>query len=94
MPKRIQRKRTKGFKLPPGAIYVGRPTVWGNPYREGIPEHYMTTPGAISAFACYAVERLRKEPCWLDKLRGHDLACYCRPSKPCHADVLLRLANT
>jgi hypothetical protein len=35
MPQRIQRKRTKGFKLPPGAIYVGRPTRWGNPYRVG-----------------------------------------------------------
>ena len=33
MPKRIQRKRTKGWRMPEGAIYVGRPTKWGNPYR-------------------------------------------------------------
>lgn len=31
-PKRIQRKRTKGWKMPPNAIYVGRPTKWGNPF--------------------------------------------------------------
>jgi hypothetical protein len=31
MPKRIQRKRTKGWKMPDGAVYVGRPTIWGNP---------------------------------------------------------------
>jgi hypothetical protein len=33
MPKRIQRRRTKGWRMPEGAIYVGRPTRWGNPYR-------------------------------------------------------------
>jgi hypothetical protein len=31
--KRIQRKRTKGWRMPPNAVYVGRPTQWGNPYR-------------------------------------------------------------
>ena len=93
MPKRIQRKRIKGWRMPEGAIYVGRPTKWGNPYREGIPEHYMTTMGVVSAFEFYAIERLRKEPRWLDELRGHDLACYCRPSKPCHADILLDISN-
>lgn len=33
MPERIQRKRTKGWRMPEGAIYVGRPTKWGNPIR-------------------------------------------------------------
>jgi len=32
MPKRIQRKRTKGWRMPAGAVYVGRPTVFGNPF--------------------------------------------------------------
>ena len=32
-PQRIQRKRTKGWRMPEGAVYVGRPTRWGNPYR-------------------------------------------------------------
>ena len=31
-PRRIQRKRTKGWRMPEGAVYVGRPTKWGNPY--------------------------------------------------------------
>lgn len=31
-PKRIQRKRTKGWKMPPNTVYVGRPTKWGNPF--------------------------------------------------------------
>lgn len=29
----------------------------------------------------------------LPKLRGKNLACWCKPGKPCHADVLLELAN-
>ena len=33
MPKRIQRKRTKGYKHPEGCIYVGRRTKWGNPFK-------------------------------------------------------------
>jgi len=31
--KRIQRRRVKGWRMPEGAIYVGRPTYWGNPQR-------------------------------------------------------------
>ena len=31
-PKRIQRQRTKGYRMPEGAVYVGRPTRWGNPF--------------------------------------------------------------
>lgn len=37
-PVRIQRKRTKGWRMPEGAVYVGRPTQWGNPFRIG--HHY------------------------------------------------------
>lgn len=95
MPKRIQRKRTKGWKMPEGAVYVGRPTVFGNPFKLGgalLPEeivpayalwlNFSTKPEAIKA-------RAR-----LPELRGKDLACFCRLDAPCHADVLLRLANS
>jgi len=34
MPKRIQLSRRKGWKKPPGAIVVARPTRWGNPFRR------------------------------------------------------------
>jgi hypothetical protein len=37
MPERIQRKRTKGWRMPENAVYVGRPTRWGNPYAVGDP---------------------------------------------------------
>lgn len=33
MPERIQLRRTKGWRLPAGAVSVARPTKWGNPFR-------------------------------------------------------------
>ena len=35
-------------------------------------------------------ERMRRD---LDTLRGRNLACFCRLDDPCHADVLIELAN-
>lgn len=32
MPQRIQRQRVKGWRMPEGCVYVGRPTRWGNPF--------------------------------------------------------------
>ena len=29
---RVQRSRRKGYRTPEGTIYVGRPTIWGNPF--------------------------------------------------------------
>ncbi len=91
MPSRIQRKRTKGYRMPKDAIYVGRPTRWGNPF---------VVAGEI--FREYAMKRMAEDPEWLAPLRGHDLVCWCplvdREGRPywkgrCHADVLLELAN-
>jgi Domain of unknown function (DUF4326) len=46
---RIQRKRTPGWRMPPGAKYVGRPTDLGNPYKvtkkDGI--FWVTGPGIV-----------------------------------------------
>ena len=38
MPKRIQRKRSKGWRMPENTVYVGRPSRWGNwfPFYEFI----------------------------------------------------------
>ncbi len=92
MPKRIQRKRTKGWKMPEGAIYVGRGTPWGNPYRVGVMP-MNGDGGQTLAEALWAYENLfltDKNP---GTLRGKDLACWCPLDQPCHADVLLRIAN-
>jgi hypothetical protein len=154
MPKRIQRRRIAGWRMPEGAVYVGRPTRWGNPFayhdrsyglvRFG-PDHLerfgrawdyegrcsgpdirhdmwfsaddvvktevrwgtrtelvelfrltltAPTPGMLSAypsrrgrFMKVDIDDIRRE------LAGRDLACWCDLDQPCHADVLLELAN-
>ena len=94
-PKRIQRKRTKGWKMPDGAVYVGRPTKWGNPFHWQDEDH---TLGRIERkrLAVQAFD-LNMDPFTMrairEGLRGKDLVCWCRLDEPCHADVLLKIAN-
>lgn len=115
MPVRIQRRRTKGWSTPlcscgcgQRAIYVGRPTRWGNPYRVGDESAFIgadpvfnadeepLTAGDVKELFRIALGRyvLPVTPEDVrDHLRGHDLACWCPLDQPCHADVLLELAN-
>lgn len=101
--KRIQRKRTKGWKMPENAVYVGRPTRWGNPWRMDDKTCASTTVGLfrglIAARDCDLARtgkqfedavysfQIRRD------LKGKDLACFCSLDQPCHADVLLEIAN-
>ena len=100
-PKRIQRKRTRGWRMPAGAIYVGRPTKWGNHIKVG---DYGKSPQARRTAHWLAVLSFEKSIEWNPEgdayreiarreLRGHDLVCWCRLDEPCHADVLLKIAN-
>jgi len=86
--KRIQRKRIKGWKMPKNAVYVGRPTKWGNPFTVGVDGDRLTV---VEKYEMWLRERLRKDPCFLDELKGRNLACWCSLDKPCHADVILLL---
>jgi hypothetical protein len=83
-PKRIQRKRTKGWRMPPDTIYVGRGSRWGNPFT-------LANSGNMHPALRFACE---VAPLWdVSSLRGKDLACWCSLAAKCHADVLLELAN-
>lgn len=71
---------------PPGAIYIGRPSKWGNPYRVvqyGRPE-------SIALYEEYLVASGLVDD--IEELRGKDLVCWCAPL-PCHGAILLELAN-
>ena len=83
----VYNKKSKTNPPPPEAVFVGRPSAWGNPatmYKESQRDEVCNT------FDMYARARLRREPHWLDPLIGKDLICYCHP-KRCHADTLLRM---
>ena len=115
-PKRIQRQRTKGWRMPENTVYVGRPTRWGNPYRWD--EYARWTPADEDGERRPIPEARRRSSAAIDfrvamdpeygfgigdypdrdairrELAGKNLACWCPLDQPCHADVLLEVANT
>ena len=101
-PKRIQLKRTAGWRKPEGVVVVARPSVWGNPFRVGDkfewPDGEVRTITPEDAVELYELHigpfgNYEKSEAEFETLRGKDVACWCAPSAPCHGDVLLRLAN-
>lgn len=97
--------------MPPDAVYVGRPTRFGNPFtvadaRADDPELSETEARArcASLFELWLTAEIRltnpdlatRRAEILDRLgelAGRDLACWCPPGLPCHADVLIEIAN-
>ena len=104
-PRRTQRRRAKGWRAPEGAIYVGRPGPWGNPFVVGkhgtavqcVRNLALLLGGFISLSDGpeVKVQRAYREYVakHIDELREHDLMCWCRPDQLCHADILLVVAN-
>lgn len=116
-PERVQLRRTKGWRKPPGAIVVARPSKWGNPFRVvrdgalfGEPLYRVVVPDDLDMRYFVGGQQTLREASglavllfrdWISQRReehlaplaGHDLACWCALDVPCHADVLLELAN-
>jgi len=114
-PIRIQRKRSKGWKMPENTVYVGRPGYWGNPFTAsvfGLDHAILLYRDMVSGLwgpdldVARALAALELRQAWLKRfngehpseaarsvLQGKNLACWCRLDQPCHADVLLELAN-
>jgi hypothetical protein len=102
MPERIQRKRSKGWKMPMDTVVVTRGTKWGNPaivnarVRPGSggahAPNFPTAEEAVDFFREY-IKHCPDLIAALPELRGKHLACWCGAGQPCHADVLLKLAN-
>ena len=105
-PVRLQRSRAKGARLiaPNGlpVVCVSRPSQWGNPFSSALGTAKRAQKPALRA---QSVLRFRRALLDDDgslpftmaqvraELRGKNLACWCPLDQPCHADVLLELAN-
>lgn len=86
---RVLNKRTD--LIPRAAVYVGRPSFWGNPVVLLSEEHRDVVLMAYATWLHNTPEgKLRLDR--LHELRDKDLVCWCAPKK-CHADILLELAN-
>jgi hypothetical protein len=98
VPKRIQRKLSKGWKVPPDTVYVGTGSKWSNPFRKGISRNVdgspMTAADTVKSYRKEAPLLFKFNILDLAELRGRNLMCWCAVGRPCHADVLPELANT
>lgn len=90
-PKRIQLQRKKGWKLPPNTVVVARPSVWGNPF--SVHAVSFSARAAVKRFSDWGMADTEFLNLVRGELRGKNLACWCPLGKPCHADVLLKMAN-
>lgn len=116
-PKRIQRKRSKGWKMPANTVSVTRSGRHGNPFPIGCYAKLGRGGDGLMYLICWDKKDATLEYCFIEtaeqavemfrefrwryplaaeriaELRGRDLACWCALDQPCHADVLLELAN-
>lgn len=74
---------------PADAVYIGRPSPWGNPFSIGV---HGSRSDVVEEFR----EKALNDPDFIElvqkNLRGKDLICFCAP-KACHGDILLEIAN-
>ncbi len=105
MPKRIQRKRTRGWRKPKNTRHVGRGTIFGNPFKKSrywvspVSQFRMMMRGRwkdlrrlnISAVTMMLLQMHRKRILRrIEELRGQDISCWCREDDPdCHGDWYL-----
>lgn len=105
-PIRIQLSRKKGWRMPPNTVKVDRSTKWGNPFITGtdgtraecVYLFRLMLGGGLVLSRCPALpdaQRAYHKMARRDRhhLRGKNLACWCPLDQPCHADVLLEIAN-
>jgi hypothetical protein len=83
---------------PKDAVYVGRPSKWGNIYSH-LPskcDDVIQVESREKAVELYREWLSHLTPTskqlLINELKGKDLVCWCAP-KACHADVLLEIAN-
>jgi hypothetical protein len=74
--------------VPADAVYIGRGSKWGNPFRIGRDGERVAVIAKYERWLAEQHHLLRA----LDELSGRDLVCFCAP-RSCHGDLLLRLAN-
>jgi hypothetical protein len=86
MPK-VLNKRRDG--IPQGAVYIGRPSKWGNPFPLN---NAQSREDCLRKFERYLQDHPELVAAAKQELKGKDLVCFCAPAL-CHGDVWLRIAN-
>jgi len=84
---RIQRKGFFDYtwKKNPNAVYVGRPSKWGNPFKV---EEYGREK-CLEKYREWLRIQILLDHNFIEPLRGRDLVCFCPLNQPCHADIIM-----
>lgn len=85
-PHRVQLSRKKGWRMPENTVKVSRPSPYGNYAGPTRADYERDIAGMSNADRAFFMDRVAE-------LSGKNLACWCPLDQPCHADVLLELAN-
>ena len=85
-PRRVQLRRTKGWRLPLNTVAVARPSVFGNYAGSTKADFDAELKAMLNADKVLYLDKI-------ETLRGKNLACWCSLDADCHADTLLELAN-
>jgi hypothetical protein len=101
-PKRIVLSRRKGWRMPANTVKIDRSTKWGNPFVIGNDGTRAECIELYKRFVAGKEATKRKEvlaarelvAVGARELRGKNLACWCPMDEPCHADILLTIANS
>ena len=79
-------------KAPKGTFcYVGRPTVFGNPFNLEDPSDEAARVAVVESYREYFLRRVASDDVFrraVLALKGRDLGCWCAP-RLCHASVIL-----
>ena len=104
-PARVQLRRNKGWRMPENTVTVARPSRWGNPFVIGKtvvspveryapePVYVLDAAHAVRLYRRWITGSANRGADMVPELAGKNLACWCPLDQPCHADVLLELAN-
>lgn len=83
--------------IPADAVYVGRPTKFGNPFshNQGTLAKFVvkTRDEAVDKYEEWLLSQPELVEAAKKELKGKSLICWCAPLR-CHADVLLKVANS
>lgn len=95
----ISKRLVVHCRVAPFDVYIGRPSIWGNPFshleRSAAEFRVGTRTESIEAYEKWLYLPSQRELLAQVKkeLRGKVLGCYCKPLS-CHGDVLARIANS
>lgn len=82
----------KAVGIPPGAVYIGRGSIWGNPF---VMTQESDRAEVISKYKVWLKHQIQTCGYSLEQLaylKGKDLVCFCAP-KACHGNVLQKVAD-